>query len=163
MKKAVAVAGNLSMSETVVDDKMDVADLRAVESEIIEEFSFFDEWTDKYKYLIDLGRALPPFPEKWKADENKVSGCQSQVWFVAEEKDGLLHFTATSDAAIVSGLIALLLRVYSGRKPETILGAEPEFIRRIGLAEHLSPTRSNGLYAMLRAIRNLAAVAAARR
>lgn len=131
--------------------------LRTVEAEIVEEFSFFDDWKDKYTYIIDLGRQLPEFPEAWKTDENKVSGCQSQVWFTAEQREGRLFFNAVSDAAIVSGLIALLLRVYSGRKARTILQAEPEFITRIGLAEHLSPTRSNGLAAMIRAIRNLAA------
>lgn len=135
----------------------DLEVLRAEEAEIVEEFSFFDDWKDKYAYLIDLGRNLPEFPESLKTDENKVSGCQSQVWFDAEIRDGYLHFRAISDAAIVSGLIALLLRVYSGHLPQTILQAEPEFIARIGLAEHLSPTRSNGLFSMIRAIRNLAA------
>lgn len=135
----------------------DLQALRAEEAEIVEEFGFFDDWKDRYSYLIDLGRALPEFPEAWKTEENKVSGCQSQVWFTAEERDGRLFFRAVSDAAIVSGLIALLLRVYSGRKAQTILLAEPEFIARIGLADHLSPTRSNGLFAMIRAIRNLAA------
>lgn len=138
----------------------DLQALRTEEAEIVEEFSFFDDWKDKYSYLIDLGRNLPEFPESFKIDENKVSGCQSQVWFVAEIRDGQLFFRAISDAAIVSGLIALLLRVYSGRLPQTILQAEPEFIARIGLAEHLSPTRSNGLFSMIRAIRNLAAHAA---
>lgn len=135
----------------------DLQALRAEEEEIVEEFSFFDDWKDKYAYLIDLGRNLPEFPESLKTEENKVSGCQSQVWFAAEIRDGHLFFRATSDAAIVSGLIALLLRVYSGRLPQTILQAEPEFISHIGLAEHLSPTRSNGLFSMIRAIRNLAA------
>lgn len=138
----------------------DLQTLRDEEEAIVGEFSFFDDWKDRYAYIIDLGRGLPDFPEAWKSEENKVSGCQSQVWFVAEEREGRLFFRAVSDAAIVSGLIALLLRVYSGRKPQTILQAEPEFIARIGLAEHLSPTRSNGLFAMIRAIRNLAARAA---
>lgn len=138
-------------------DTEDLNALRATEAEIVEEFSFFDDWQDRYKYIIDLGRGLPEFPETLKSDDNKVSGCQSQVWFVAEEKDGRLYFKAVSDAAIVSGLIALLLRVYSGRRPETILQAEPEFISRIDLADHLSPTRSNGLFAMIRAVKNLAA------
>lgn len=138
-------------------DSEDLNALRATEAEIVEEFSFFDDWQDRYKYIIDLGRSLPEFSATLKTDDNKVSGCQSQVWFVAEEKDRRLYFKAISDAAIVSGLIALLLRVYSGRKPETILQAEPEFINRIDLADHLSPTRSNGLFAMIRAIKNLAA------
>lgn len=135
----------------------DLQALRAEEAEIVEEFAFFDDWKDKYSYIIDLARNLPPFPDALKTEANKVSGCQSQVWFVAEQRDGRLHLQAASDAAIVSGLIALLLRVYSGRKPETILRAEPHFIRDIGLGEHLSPTRSNGLHSMIRAIRNLAA------
>ncbi|MCH2547548.1 MAG: SufE family protein [Alphaproteobacteria bacterium] len=135
----------------------DLQALRETEAEIVEEFAFFDDWKDRYSYIIDLARNLPPFPELQKIDENKVSGCQSQVWFVAEQRDGKLYFNATSDAAIVSGLIALLLRVYSGRLPKTIVQAEPEFIAKIDLAEHLSPTRSNGLYAMVRAIHNLAA------
>jgi cysteine desulfuration protein SufE len=135
----------------------DLQALRAEEAEIVNEFAFFDDWKDKYSYIIDLARNLPPFPDAHKTDANKVSGCQSQVWFVAEEREGRLFFAAVSDAAIVSGLIALLLRVYSGRKPQTILQAEPEFVANIGLAEHLSPTRSNGLFSMIRAIRNLAA------
>jgi cysteine desulfuration protein SufE len=135
----------------------DLNALRAEEAEIVEEFAFFDDWKDKYAYIIDLARNLPPFPDALKTDENKVSGCQSQVWFVAEERDGRLYLNAASDAAIVSGLIALLLRVYSGRKAQTIVQAEPEFIGDIGLGEHLSPTRSNGLHSMIRAIRNLAA------
>lgn len=138
----------------------DLQALRAEEAEIVEEFAFFDDWKDRYSYIIDLGRNLPDFPDAWKTDENKVSGCQSQVWFTAEEREGRLFFNAVSDAAIVSGLIALLLRVYSGRDPQTIAQTEPEFIARIGLAEHLSPTRSNGLHAMIRAIRNIAARAA---
>ena len=149
MKKAAAGAVKASMS--------DLDDLRAAEAEIIEEFAFFDDWQERYQHIIDLGKALPAFPEPLKSEENKVAGCQAQVWFVAEVQDGRIHFQANSDASIVSGLIALLLRVYSGRKPETILQAEPEFIKQIGLSEHLSPTRSNGLASMIRAIRNLAA------
>lgn len=135
----------------------DVQELQATQAEIVEEFSFFDDWADKYRYIIDLGRNLPPFAEELKVDENKVSGCQSQVWFVSEERDGRLYFSAASDAAIVSGLIALLLRVYSGRAPEAILKAEPEFIKGIDLTANLSPSRSNGLHSMIRAIKNLAA------
>lgn len=135
----------------------DLEELQAEQAAIVEEFSFFDDWADKYRYIIDLGRSLPPFPEALKTDENKVSGCQSQVWFIAEEREGRLFFTAASDAAIVSGLIALLLRVYSGREPASILRAEPEFIKGIDLASNLSPSRSNGLHSMIRAIKNLAA------
>lgn len=146
------VAAKVSMSE--------LAELRATEAEIIEEFGFFDEWADKYKYLIDLGRKLANFPENEKVDANLVAGCQSQVWFISEQRDGRLYFKAASDAAIVSGLIMLLMRVYSGRKPATILAAEPEFISQIGLAQHLSHSRSNGLFSMVRAIKNMAAQAA---
>lgn len=134
----------------------DVQALRAAEAEIIEEFSFFDDWKDKYAYLIDLGRKLDVLSDDERVDANKVSGCQSQVWIVAGEASGRMVFRAASDAAIVSGLIALLLRVYSGRRPETILACEPEFIAKIGLADHLSPTRSNGLFSMIRKIRMMA-------
>jgi len=124
---------------------------------IVEEFSFFDDWTERYQYLIDLGRKLPPFPQALRIDENKVHGCQSQVWLVAEGDAQRLDFRAISDSAIVSGLIALLLRVYSGRPAREILETEPRFVESIGLAKHLSPTRSNGLAAMLAQIRKHAA------
>ena len=120
---------------------------------IVDEFAFFDDWTERYQYLIDLGRKLAPFPDEWKTEANKVHGCQSQVWLVAEGNRDRLTFRAISDSAIVSGLIALLLRVYSGRPAQEILAAEPRFIESIGLAKHLSPTRSNGLAAMLKTIR----------
>lgn len=120
---------------------------------IADEFSFFSDWTERYQYLIDLGRKLAPFPEQDKIDANKVQGCQSQVWLVAEGNRDQLRFRAISDSAIVSGLIALLLRVYSGRSAQEILDTEPRFIEAIGLAKHLSPTRSNGLAAMLATIR----------
>ena len=120
---------------------------------IAEEFSFFDDWTERYQYLIDLGRKLPPFPEELKTEANKVQGCQSQVWLVADGDREQLRFRAISDSAIVSGLIALLLRVYSGRSAQEIADTEPSFIEAIGLARHLSPTRSNGLAAMLKTIR----------
>src|SRR3954466_9104540 len=115
---------------------------------IAEEFSFFSDWTERYQYLIDLGRKLPPFPEALKTDAYKVQGCQSQVWLGPEGDARQLHFQAISDSAIVSGLIALLLRVYSGRSAREILDTPPRFIEAIGLAKHLSPTRSNGLAAM---------------
>ena len=123
-----------------------------VQTEIVSEFEMFDDWMGRYEYLIDMGKQLPDFPEEWKTEENKIHGCQSQVWFHSEMRDGLLHFDGTSDAAIVSGLIALLLRVYSDRRPEEILAAKPEFITAIGFQDHLSPTRSNGLHAMLEGI-----------
>jgi cysteine desulfuration protein SufE len=115
---------------------------------IVEEFSFFGDWTERYQYLIDLGRKLLPLPEELKTESAKVQGCQSQVWLVASGDANQLQFRAISDSAIVSGLIALLLRVYSGRSAREILDTEPRFIEAIGLAKHLSPTRSNGLAAM---------------
>ena len=128
---------------------------------IAEEFSFFSDWTERYQYLIDLGRKLPPFAEDLKTDANKVQGCQSQVWLVAEGDAQRLTFRAISDSAIVSGLIALLLRVYSGRSAREIAETEPNYIDAIGLSKHLSPTRSNGLAAMLQTIKRHAATALA--
>jgi cysteine desulfuration protein SufE len=126
---------------------------QAAEAQIADEFAFFGDWTERYQYLIDLGRKLPPFPDALKTDACKVTGCQSQVWLVPSGDASRLEFQATSDSAIVSGLIALLLRVYSGRPASEILATEPKFIEAIGLAKHLSPTRSNGLAAMLAAIK----------
>lgn len=120
---------------------------------IAEEFAFFGDWTERYQYLIDLGRKLPPMPEADRTEANKVQGCQSQVWLVAGGDASRLDFCAISDSSIVSGLIALLLRVYSGRSATEILATEPRFVEAIGLAKHLSATRSNGLAAMLATIR----------
>lgn len=128
--------------------------------QLIEEFQFFDDWVDRYQYLIDLGRRLPKFPDEYQTDSNKIRGCQSQVWFVADEKDGRLKFQAISDAAIVSGLIAVLLRIYSDKRPQDILNASADFVTALKLENHLSPTRSNGLHSMLKAIQNFAAEAA---
>jgi cysteine desulfuration protein SufE len=111
---------------------------------------------DRYQYIIDLGRRLPEFPEDERTEDNRIRGCQSQVWFVPERRDGRLYFQAISDAAIVSGLIALLLRIYSGRLPHDILDTPPDFVSALQLESHLSPTRSNGLSAMLEAIRGFA-------
>jgi cysteine desulfuration protein SufE len=133
----------------------------AAQAEIADEFAFFGDWTERYQYLIDLGRKLPPFPDAQKTDENKVTGCQSLVWLAASGDAKRLDFQAISDSAIVSGLIALLLRVYSGRSAQEILATEPKFIEAIGLAKHLSPTRSNGLAAMLAAIKQHARTALA--
>ncbi len=127
------------------------------QEELIEEFQLFDNWLDKYQYLIDLGRKLPEFPDQYRTDANKLHGCQSQVWLHAEESPDKLEFLAISDSAIVSGLIAVLMRVYNGRSPREILATAPDFINAIGLDEHLSPTRSNGLHAMIDAIRGHAA------
>lgn len=123
---------------------------------IIDEFSFFDDWLERYQYLIDLGKKLAPLDEAEKTEDRLLSGCQSNVWFIAEGNAEKLEFRANSDAAIVSGLIALMLRVYSGRSAEEILNTKPEFIDAIGLSQHLSPTRANGLNAMLSAVRNVA-------
>ena len=131
-------------------------EVQAAQQEVIEEFAFFDDWMDRYQYLIDLGRRLPEMPDSEKVDANKIRGCQSQVWLVAEQEDGRLQFRATSDAAIVSGLIALLLRIYSDRKPQDIVDTQPEFVKALGLESHLSPTRSNGLASMLKVIHNMA-------
>lgn len=126
------------------------------QAELIGEFAFFDDWMERYQYLIDLGRKLPPFPEEYRRDEFKLKGCQSQVWLVGEKRDGRLLFHAISDAAIVSGIIAVLLRIYSDRTPREILETEPDFVAAIGLDAHLSPTRKNGLGAMLKAIKGRA-------
>ncbi len=126
------------------------------QSTLIEEFQFFDDWMDRYQYIIDLGRRLPEFPEAARVDSNKIKGCQSQVWFVAELVDGRLRFQAISDAAIVSGLIAVLLRIYSDRKPQDIVDSPTDFVTELGFEQHLSPTRSNGLAAMLKAIHDYA-------
>ena len=117
--------------------------------EIIEEFSFFDDWADRYQHLIDLGRKLPNIPEEYQNDNYKLSGCQSTVWFVAHKTDtDLIEFKAQSDAAIVQGLVALMLRVYSNRTADEILRTSSDFLTQIGLDKHLSPTRKNGLAAM---------------
>lgn len=134
-----------------------MSEVTAAQHELIEEFSLFEDWMSRYQYVIDLGRRLPAFPDKWKTEENRIHGCQSQVWMHAECRDGRLYFQATSDSAIVCGLIALLMRVYSGREAREIVESTPHFIQAIGLDTHLSPTRSNGLRAMLDRVRATAA------
>jgi cysteine desulfuration protein SufE len=131
-------------------------EVEKAQQDLIEEFQFFDDWMDRYQYIIDLGRRLPEFPEAEKTDANKIKGCQSQVWFLASMKEGRLHFQAISDAAIVSGLIAVLLRIYSDRKPQDILETPADFVSSLQLEQHLSPTRSNGLASMLEAIHRYA-------
>ena len=131
------------------------------QQEIAEEFAFFGDWTERYQYLIDLGKQLPAFPEAWKTEEHRVHGCQSMVWLVPSGNASKMHFEAVSDSAIVSGLIALVLRVYSDRPAAEIVATEPTFIGTIGLAKHLSPTRSNGLAAMLAKLKGYAAQALA--
>jgi cysteine desulfuration protein SufE len=127
---------------------------------IREEFAFFDDWSERYQYLIDLGRKLPPFPEDCRTEEHRLHGCQSMVWIVPSGDCSRLDFAAVSDSAIVSGLVYLALRVYSGRPAGEILATEPDYIADIGLAKHLSPTRSNGLAALLGFIRDRARAAA---
>ena len=131
-------------------------ELLEAQAEIVETFSLIEDWTDRYQYLIDLGRQLPPLPEAFKTEQYRLKGCQSQVWIKTSLEDGRLQILATSDSAIVAGLIALLIKVYGGRKPADILCTPPDFIRRIELDEHLSPTRSNGLAAMVQQIRQMA-------
>ena len=131
-------------------------EVQQAQQALVEEFQFFDDWMDRYQYIIDLGRRLPEFPEAEKTPANKISGCQSQVWFLADMQDDRLHFQAISDAAIVSGLIAVLLRIYSDRKPQDILDTPADFVATLGLEQHLSPTRSNGLASMLQAIQRFA-------
>lgn len=123
---------------------------------IAEEFAFFSDWSERYQYLIDLGRKLPPFPDSCKTDEHRLHGCQSIVWIVPSGDASRLDFAAISDSAIVSGLVFLALRVYSGRPASEILATDPDYIQTIGLAKHLSPTRSNGLAALLGFIRDSA-------
>ena len=124
--------------------------INEIQDEIIEEFSGFDDWMDKYQLLIDLGNEQAPLDEKYKTESNLIDGCQSRVWLQCDYTDGLLHFTAESDALIVKGIIALLIRVLTDHTPQEIIDADLYFIDRIGLKEHLSSTRSNGLLAMMK-------------
>jgi cysteine desulfuration protein SufE len=127
--------------------------IHEIESEIIEEFELFDDWMDKYKYIIEMGQELPGISDDHKIDDNIVRGCQSQVWLLPSRDGDSIHFEADSDAIITKGLVGLLTRVLSDQKPEDILNAELKFIDEIGLREHLSPTRSNGLNAMIKKMR----------
>lgn len=129
----------------------------SIQDEIIEEFDSIDDWMDRYAYIIELGAALEPLPEDQKVPANLIEGCQSRVWITADlDKEGKVNFRADSDALIVKGIVALLLRVMSGHTPREILDTDLYFINRIGLSEHLSPTRSNGLVSMVRQMRNYA-------
>jgi cysteine desulfuration protein SufE len=136
-------------------------EIAAAEAAIAEDFALFGTWDERYQYIMDLGRKLPPFPPEWQTEEHRIKGCQAQVWMVAWLQDGRLQFLGVSDSVIVTGIIALLVRVYSGRRPADILAAPPAFLRGVDLAGHLSPSRGNGLAAMLRAIRAFAQKAAA--
>jgi len=128
-----------------------------VQDEIVDDFSLFEDWTDRYSYVIELGQKLAPLPDEYKIDEYKVKGCQSQVWIIPELKDGVVTLRADSDAPTVKGLIALLLRLYSGRTPAEIKSTEPDFIDRTGLAENLSMLRVNGMRASAKQIKKYAA------
>ena len=130
--------------------------LEEKKQEIVDEFSLYDEWLDKYEYLIELGKSLEPFPEGKKTEDRLIKGCQSRVWLDAEENDGRLYFTADSDAIITKGIISLLISVYSGRTREEIADDDFGFVAEIGLKENLSPTRANGLVSMIDTIKRLA-------
>ncbi|MGP1467416.1 MAG: SufE family protein [Porphyromonadaceae bacterium] len=130
-----------------------MATINELQDEVIEEFSDFDDWMDRYQLLIDLGNEQEALDNKYKTESNLIDGCQSRVWLQADYVDGLLHFSAESDALIVKGIVALLIRVLDGHTPQEILDAELYFIDRIGLRDHLSPTRSNGLLAMIKQIK----------
>ena len=138
----------------LIKEKKHKMTINEIQDEIIEEFSGFDDWMDKYQLLIDLGNEQEPLEEKYKTEQNLIDGCQSRVWLQADmEDDGTLYFKAESDALIVKGIVALLIRVLSGHTPQEILDADLYFIEEIGLKEHLSPTRSNGLVAMVKQMR----------
>lgn len=130
--------------------------IEEIENEIVEEFSLFDSWDDKYEYIIDLGKKLPPLEEQYKKDENKVRGCQSTVWLTADYRDGRIYYKADSDAVIVKGLISMLIRVLSGQNADEIVNAKLDFINKIGMMNHLAQTRSNGLLAMVKQMKNYA-------
>lgn len=127
--------------------------IKEKQEEIVEEFALFDEWMDKYEYIIELGKDLPLIDEKYKVEENLIKGCQSKVWLHAELVDGKIIFTADSDAIITKGIVGLVIRVFSGHTPKEIIETDLFFIDQIGLQEHLSPTRSNGLLSMLKQIK----------
>ena len=130
--------------------------IEEIEREIVDEFSLFDSWDDKYEYIIDLGKRLQPLEDEHKKDENRVRGCQSTVWLIADYKDGRVYFRAESNSLITSGLISILIRVLSGQKPDDIVAAKLDFLNEIGMMTHLAQTRSNGLLSMVKQIKNYA-------
>ncbi|MCB9361313.1 MAG: SufE family protein [Flavobacteriales bacterium] len=132
--------------------------IQEIQEEIVDEFALFDEWMDKYEHIIELGKDLPIIEDKYKTDENLIKGCQSKVWLHAELVDGKINFTADSDAIITKGVIALVIRAFSNQTPQDIAASDANFIDEIGLKEHLSPTRSNGLLSMLKQIKMYALV-----
>ncbi len=127
--------------------------IKEIQEEIIDEFSYFEDWMERYEYIIDLGKSLPLIDDKYKLDENLISGCQSKVWLFSELQDDVLIFTGDSNAILTKGIVALLLRVFSNQKPKDILNTDTSFIDKIGLKEHLSPTRANGLVSMIKQIK----------
>ena len=127
--------------------------IQDIQNDIIEEFSMFDDWEERYQYMIDLGKTLTLIDEQYKNDEHSIKGCQSKVWVHAEMKDGKVIFTADSDAIITKGIIAILIRVFSNQSPKEIIEANTDFIDKIGLKEHLSPTRANGLVSMIKQLK----------
>lgn len=131
--------------------------LQDIENEIVDEFSIFDDWLDKYEYIIELGKSLKEYPEDRKTDDKLVKGCQSRVWIDFNVEDGKIFFNADSDAIITKGIISLLVRIYSGRTPQEILSSDFSVVEKIGLKENLSPTRANGLVSMIQMIREIAA------
>lgn len=132
--------------------------IKEIQEEIIDEFSMFEDWDERFQYVIDLGKGLPLIEEKFKTEENTIKGCQSKVWVHAEQKEGKVVFTADSDAIITKGIIAILVRAFSNHSPKEILEADTKFIDEIGLKEHLSPTRANGLVSMIKQIKMYALV-----
>jgi len=134
----------------------EVKSIEEIESEIVDEFSLFDSWDEKYEYIIDLGKKPAPLEEQYKKDENKVKGCQSTVWLVADYRNGRVYFKAESNSVIVQGLISLLIRVLSGQQPNDIVAAKLDFLNEIGMMTHLAQTRSNGLLAMVKQMKNYA-------
>jgi cysteine desulfuration protein SufE len=127
--------------------------IKEIQNEIVEEFVMFDDWMQRYEYIIDLGKSLPLIEEQYKTDDNVIKGCQSKVWVHAEQNDGKIIFTADSDAILTKGIIGILIRTFSNQKPADILEANTDFIDEIGLKEHLSPTRANGLVSMIKQIK----------
>lgn len=127
--------------------------IQEIQEEIVDEFSMFDDWMQRYEYIIELGKSLPLIDEQYKTEENIIKGCQSKVWVHAEEKEGNVIFTADSDAILTKGIIAILIRTFSNQTPKQILDADTNFIDEIGLKEHLSPTRANGLVSMIKQIK----------
>ena len=136
--------------------------IKEIQEEIIDEFSMFDDWMDRYEYIIELGKSLPIINSEYKLDENLIKGCQSKVWLYSELENDTIKFTADSDAILTKGIVALLLRVYSNQKPTNILAEDTNFIDEIGLKEHLSPTRANGLVSMVKQIKMYAIAQQAR-